>query len=157
MHRWDRRGFGSLQSLNSFENFELLQGFPNVSKWIENFLFRNSSKQLQVHFINLVIFMHRWDRRGFGSLQSLNSFENFESLRSGYGRDRTLGWHDRLWDSICITEGHSMCVVREGLWISKFQEVWEVSSKFDIGFKLVRNVMNLESLRSGYGRDSRLI
>jgi len=92
MHRWDRRYFGSLQSLNSFENFELLlQNYKDykvsyVSKWIEKFLFRNSSKQLQVDFINLVIFVHRWDRRDFRSLQSLNSFENFELLQGLQGK-----------------------------------------------------------------------
>ena len=145
MHRWDRRGFGSLQSLNSFENFELLQGFPNVSKWIENFLFRNSSKQLQVHFINLVIFMHSWDRRDFERHESLQSLQSLQSLcRCAPVTAATAHSGDMIGYgiNICITDSHSMCVVREGLWISKFQEVWEVSSKFDIGFKLVRNLMN---------------
>jgi len=54
-----------------------------VSKWIKNFYNGNSSKVLQVHFIYLVIFMHRWDGRDLGPLQSLNSFENFELLLQG--------------------------------------------------------------------------
>ncbi len=85
--------------------------------------------------------MHRWDRRDFERHESLQSLQSLQSLcRCAPVTAATAHSGDMIGYgiNICITESHSMCVVREGLWISKFQEVWEVSSKFDIGFKLVR-------------------
>ena len=98
--------------------------------------------------------MHRWDRRDLRDMKVSQTLCRYAPVTAATAHSGDMIGYGI---NICITEGHSMYVVWEGLWRSKFQEVWEVSSKFDIGFKLVRKCYELESLRSGYGRDSRLI
>ena len=64
MHRRYRKYFVSIKVLQS-----LCMCFWNVQKWNENFFWWNSSKQLQVDFMNLVILMHRWDRKNLGAMK----------------------------------------------------------------------------------------
>ncbi len=66
MYRWDRRDCRPCKVWivsKTLSCYYKDYRVSYVSKWIKNFYNGNSSKVLQVHFIYLVIFIHRWDRR----------------------------------------------------------------------------------------------